>query len=202
MIICDQKLTLFRRSSGVPYAAYLPQNIQASKHVPPLNDMQPPTSTETPCPQSCATLIDNSQKHPIVLFDGVCNLCNFTVDFILQHEPAHSTHFAPLQSATGKDLIELLDLPESLDGIVLIEAETAYHSSTAALRIARFLSFPWPLLFYLFILVPRPVRDAVYRWIARHRYQWFGKRDTCRMPTPSERARFLTDDVVETPPST
>jgi predicted DCC family thiol-disulfide oxidoreductase YuxK len=94
-----------------------------------------------------------------------------------------------LQSDVARDLLRgaPADLPDS---IVLVEGKAVWVRSTAALRVARGIGLPWSLA-YAFILVPRPLRDAVYDWIARHRYRWFGRRDTCRVPTPEERARFL-----------
>ncbi|HEV3200166.1 MAG TPA: thiol-disulfide oxidoreductase DCC family protein [Bryobacteraceae bacterium] len=130
--------------------------------------------------------------HPVVLFDGVCNLCNRSVQFIIAHDPSARFRFAPLDSAAARSLIDEAAPRGPLpDSIVLMERRRTYTRSAAALRIARRLRFPWPLL-YAFIVVPRPLRDIVYDFIARHRYRWFGKRDTCMVPTPELRARFLT----------
>ena len=127
----------------------------------------------------------------VVLFDGVCNLCNGTVDFILSRDPAGYFRFAPLQSYPARPLLAHCNLPPSfLDNIVLIEDDAGYVRSTAALRIARHLSWPWPLL-YAAIAIPRPIRDVIYDWVARNRYRWFGKRESCRMPTPEQIGRFL-----------
>lgn len=125
----------------------------------------------------------------VILFDGVCNLCNAWVDFVVRHDVDGKYRFAPLQSDVANDLLRgaPADLPDS---IVLVEGKDVWVRSTAALRVARGIGLPWSLA-YVFILVPRPVRDAVYDWVARHRYRWFGRRDTCRVPTPEERARFL-----------
>lgn len=126
-----------------------------------------------------------------MLFDGVCNLCNGTVDFIIDRDPQARFRFAALQSDSARPLLARCGLPaQFLDNIVLVEDGACYLRSAAALRIARGLRFPWPLL-YAFVLVPRPLRDAVYDWVARNRYRWFGKRASCRMPTPALRARFL-----------
>jgi predicted DCC family thiol-disulfide oxidoreductase YuxK len=115
-----------------------------------------------------------------VLFDGVCNLCNAAVRFVIARDPAGHFRFAPLPPAEA--------MPS--DSMVLIEAGRTYTKSTAALRIARRLRFPWPVLYSL-IVAPRPLRDLVYDWVARHRYGWFGKRDACIAPTPERRGRFL-----------
>jgi predicted DCC family thiol-disulfide oxidoreductase YuxK len=128
-----------------------------------------------------------------VLFDGVCNLCNDLVRFVIARDPARRFRFAPLQSDAAQRLIqEAGGGIAATDSLVLIEAENAqlYVRSAAALRIARRLRWPWPLL-YLFIVVPRPVRDWVYDVVARHRYQWFGKRDVCMTPTAETTGRFL-----------
>jgi predicted DCC family thiol-disulfide oxidoreductase YuxK len=136
---------------------------------------------------------------PVVLFDGVCNLCNGSVNFVIDHERGTDLRFAALQSDAARKLVaaaagevaarELAggDEPAS---IVVVEDGKVYTRSTAALRVARHLRAPWRWL-AVFVLVPRPIRDAVYRWIARRRYRWFGKADQCRVPTPELRARFL-----------
>lgn len=127
----------------------------------------------------------------VVLFDGLCNLCNGAVDFIIDRDPQAQFRFAALQSDAARPLLARRGLSaERLGHIVLVEDGRCYLGSTAALRIARRLTSPWPLL-YALLLVPRPLRDAVYDWVARNRYRWFGKRDRCRTPTPGLQARFL-----------
>jgi predicted DCC family thiol-disulfide oxidoreductase YuxK len=127
----------------------------------------------------------------IVLFDGVCNLCNGSVTFIIKRDPERRLRFAALQSDSGRALLGKVGLPrDALDTLVLVEGGRAYTRSTAALRIARRLSGLWPL-FYGLIVVPRPLRDLLYRAVARNRYRWFGKRDTCMLPTPDLQERFL-----------
>jgi predicted DCC family thiol-disulfide oxidoreductase YuxK len=128
----------------------------------------------------------NAPKH-IVLFDGVCNLCNGAVRFILARDPAWRFRFASLQSDAARQRLQG-EVPA--ETMILIEAGKQYTKSAAALRIARRLRFPWPFL-YAFVVIPRPLRDIVYDWVARHRYAWFGKRDTCMVPTPQMRGRFL-----------
>jgi predicted DCC family thiol-disulfide oxidoreductase YuxK len=128
----------------------------------------------------------------IVLFDGLCNLCSATVDFVIERDPREYFRFAPLQSEPAQSLLRHCSLPpNSLDNIVLVEDGHCYGGSTAALRIVRDLRAPWPLL-YALIVVPRPVRDAVYFWVARNRYRWFGKRERCRIPSPEIARRFLS----------
>jgi len=133
--------------------------------------------------------------HALVLFDGVCNLCNGAVNFIIDHDPNGYFRFAPLQSDVAQERLARTDAAGSdLDTVVLVEEETVYVRSTAALRIARRLTAPWPLL-ALFLVVPRLLRDPVYNWIATHRYDWFGRRDQCRLPTPALKSRFLEYEV-------
>ncbi len=129
----------------------------------------------------------------VVLFDGVCNVCNPAVDFILRHDPQGHFRFASLQSDAGRAaLADSGEVPEDeIRTIILIEDGRLFRESTAALRIAGRLTGPWSLLYYLLTGVPRPLRDGAYRWFARNRYRWFGKRDTCRLPEPEIRARFL-----------
>jgi predicted DCC family thiol-disulfide oxidoreductase YuxK len=129
----------------------------------------------------------------VVFFDGVCNLCNGTVQFLIDHDKRERLRFAALQSEAAKAMLEGRDLGparESLDSVLLLEGDTLYARSDAALRIARRLSGAWPV-FYALILVPRFVRDAIYDFVARHRYRWFGRTEACRVPTPALRARFL-----------
>ena len=127
---------------------------------------------------------------PIVLFDGVCHLCDRSVRFILEHDRDARFHFAPLQSALGKKLLEKHGLPpESLRAMVLVHRGTAHTRSSAALRVAGHLTLPWKTVI-LFLAVPKPLRDAVYGVVARNRYRWFGKRDVCMVPDPRWKDRF------------
>jgi len=131
--------------------------------------------------------------HPIVLFDGVCNFCNASVNWTIHHDRRAVFRFAPLQSPAGARLQREHGLElTALDTLVLVEAGRAYRKSTAALRILRRLGSPWPLLF-AFIVVPRPLRDFAYSAFARRRYRWFGRKDTCTVPTPEVHDRFLID---------
>ena len=127
----------------------------------------------------------------LVLFDGLCNLCNGFVQFVIARDPHARFRFGALQSASARRVLEVHETPHPLpDSIVLVEDGKVYTQSTAALRIARHLTFPFPLAFAL-ILVPRPLRDWVYAWVARHRFHWFGRRDRCMVPTPALRSRFI-----------
>lgn len=128
----------------------------------------------------------------IILFDGVCNFCNSSINFVIEHDNSGYFKFAPLQSEIGEELIAKygIDTAET-DSVILIEDDKAYTHSTAALKIARHLDGLWSRS-YAFMIVPRPVRDVFYRLFAKHRYRLFGRRDACMMPTPDVRARFLT----------
>ncbi len=130
-------------------------------------------------------------QKPIILFDGVCNLCNNAVQFVIKHDPADKFMFAALQSTTGKALLEKHNLPQQgFDSFVLIQDEKVFLKSTAALKVAKQLSGPIKLL-HGFIIVPSFIRNLVYIFIAKNRYKWFGKKDNCMVPTDSLKARFL-----------
>jgi predicted DCC family thiol-disulfide oxidoreductase YuxK len=127
----------------------------------------------------------------IVLFDGVCNLCNFAVNFIIDRDPHARFVFASLQSTEGQRLLKSVGLHQGqMDSLVLVRNKKAYLRSTAALEIVRNLTGPWPV-FYIFKVVPYPIRDFIYNLVAQNRYRLFGKRNTCRYPTTPLRARFL-----------
>ncbi|MGB7068239.1 MAG: DCC1-like thiol-disulfide oxidoreductase family protein [Pyrinomonadaceae bacterium] len=127
----------------------------------------------------------------LVLFDGVCNFCNGSVNFIIARDPNGYFKFAPLQSEIGRDQICRLGINVSdIDSIILIDDGRPYYHSTAALKIAGQLSGLWPLLRVLMI-VPRPLRDAFYKIIARYRYRLFGRTEACMVPTPEVRQRFI-----------
>ena len=129
--------------------------------------------------------------HPIILFDGVCNLCNRSVQFIIKRDKKGLFRFASLQGKAGHDLLQQYDLPyDTLYSFVLIENGKAYTRSTATLRVLRKLGGGWKLLYGLIILPPF-LRNAIYNWIARNRYKWYGKREECMVPTPELKSRFL-----------
>jgi predicted DCC family thiol-disulfide oxidoreductase YuxK len=127
----------------------------------------------------------------VVLFDGICNLCNGLVRFVIRRDRARRFRFAALQSETGHRLVQASGLDEGGgDSIVLIQGRRVYQKSCAVLRIARGLQFPWPAA-YALMAAPRPLRDWVYDLVARHRYRWFGRRTSCVVPAPELRDRFL-----------
>ncbi len=133
-------------------------------------------------------------QESILLFDGHCSLCNGAVDFVLKRDTKKKLLLASIQGTAGQGVLKKYELPPSyLDTLVLVEEGKVYLGSTAALRVARFLGGGWPL-FYGLIIIPKGVRDRIYQWISRNRYQWFGRRDTCRIPTASESAHFLKED--------
>ncbi|WP_027481891.1 thiol-disulfide oxidoreductase DCC family protein [Deinococcus pimensis] len=127
---------------------------------------------------------------PVLLYDGVCNLCSASVQFILGRERDGRLRFASQQSEAGRALLARHHLPLTPRAVVLIEDGRAYAGSDAALRVARYLKSPWRLLWALRV-VPRPLREAVYALVARSRYRLFGKREACWLPRPEWRARFL-----------
>lgn len=128
---------------------------------------------------------------PLVLYDGTCGLCSRSVQLILRHDRRGRFRFAALQSELGGALLARHGLPaDALDTVVLVEDDRAWTKSAAALRIARGMDGPWPLLRALGI-VPRPVRDFFYDRLANNRYRIFGRVDACMLPPPEVRARFL-----------
>lgn len=126
----------------------------------------------------------------IVLFDGVCNLCSDSVQWIIRHDPDEKFVFASIQSKTGSDLIKKYNLPSNVDSVLLFQNNKAYTESSAALHIASQLKGAWKLL-SVFLLVPPFIRNLVYRFIAKNRYKWFGKKTECWLPTPELRRRFI-----------
>ncbi|SHJ82186.1 Predicted thiol-disulfide oxidoreductase YuxK, DCC family [Hymenobacter daecheongensis DSM 21074] len=128
-----------------------------------------------------------------ILFDGVCNLCNGFVQFIIRHDAAGRFRFAALQSAGGQALLTANGLvaPAEPETVLLVEDGQIYTHSTAVLRIARGLGGGWRGLAAVGGLLPRRWRDALYRFVARHRYRWFGRQQACMLPTPALAGRFL-----------
>jgi predicted DCC family thiol-disulfide oxidoreductase YuxK len=126
----------------------------------------------------------------IILFDGFCNFCSSSVIFILKRDKRSYFHFASLQSPTGNKILMNGAITDSLESLVLFEKGKYYYYSSAALRIARKLIFPWNL-FYAFMFIPRFVRDPVYKLVAARRYKWFGKRESCFIPSEHDKSRFL-----------
>jgi predicted DCC family thiol-disulfide oxidoreductase YuxK len=126
----------------------------------------------------------------VIFFDGYCGLCNKSVDWIIQKDSEHKFRFSPLQGELKLRLEESgLHFPQS-DSIIMVSKNKILEKSTAALRIAKELPFPWKLL-SVFSIFPRVIRDYVYDYIARNRFKWFGKSETCRIPTPNEKSLFI-----------
>ena len=141
---------------------------------------------------------DSPSRPPLLLFDGVCNLCHGAVQWILKRDRKKRFRFAALQSQAGREAMAEAGHEGPIpDSVVVIDDGRIDERSSAALKVASLLGFPWRLLM-IFWIIPRPIRDAIYRWIARNRYRWFGKKDACPMPTPETIARFL--DANEPPP--
>lgn len=131
-------------------------------------------------------------RQKIILFDGVCNLCNGSVLFILQHEREPMYKFASIQSEAGSQLLAWCGLPSDYsEAVVLIDHGNRHLGSTAALKIGQLLKFPWSTISSIGMIVPKFIRDWVYGQIGKHRYQWFGKRDICMIPTDDLKSRFL-----------
>jgi predicted DCC family thiol-disulfide oxidoreductase YuxK len=132
-----------------------------------------------------------TDNYSIILFDGICNFCNSSVNFIIKRDKGNHFKFASLQSEIGQKFLTEYDFSHTeFDTIILIEKGELYTRSTAALRIAKSLSGIWKL-FYIFIIVPPPVRNYFYDLLSRNRYKWFGKRDSCRIPTDMEKSKFI-----------
>lgn len=132
-----------------------------------------------------------STSHAILLFDGVCNLCDGFVQFVIKRDPSGYFRFTSLQSEVGQEILKKHQMPaDKITTVVLIEKGKVYTHSDVGLRVARHLGGFWPV-FYALTIVPRFIRDAVYNWIARNRYRWFGKKEACMLPTPELKKRFL-----------
>lgn len=131
------------------------------------------------------------EENPIILFDGVCNFCNASVNFLIKQDKKNVLRFAALQSKAGQQLAEKYDLPkENFDSFVLIDEGKIYTQSTAGLRAYGKLPSIWKWT-QIFWIVPKFFRNAVYDFVAKNRYKWFGKKDECMIPTPEVRSRFL-----------
>jgi predicted DCC family thiol-disulfide oxidoreductase YuxK len=136
---------------------------------------------------------NRSINNPVVLFDGVCNLCNSSVQFIIKRDSKSRIKFASLQSEFGVKVLSDFDQPKGvLNSVLLLKENRLYQKSNAALEIAKLLDGLWPI-FYVFKIVPAPIRDFIYDWIARNRYKWFGMKDECMIPTPDLKSRFIID---------
>lgn len=132
-----------------------------------------------------------NKDQKIILFDGVCNLCNGAVTYIIKRDKKNVFKFAALQSEIGQQLISKFNIDTSkVDSIILIDGEKHYTKSSAALHIAKQLSGAYPLLFG-FMVVPKFIRNSVYDYIAKNRYKWFGKKESCMIPTAELKSKFL-----------
>ena len=133
----------------------------------------------------------NMKNKKIILFDGVCNLCNSSVQFVIDRDPNNRFMFASLQSDFGQEVLRKYHLNTTdFDSIILLDQQKIYEKSSAALRIAKELKFPWSLL-AIFLILPQFLRDIGYNYVAKNRYKWFGKQESCWMPTPELRSKFL-----------
>ena len=131
------------------------------------------------------------QFERVIVFDGVCNFCNAFVNFVMDRDSQEEFKFGTLQSLPAQTILDQFHLAtDDYETFLLLEHGKVFTKSTAALKILRRLKGPWPLL-YIFILIPRPIRDMVYSFIARHRYGWMGKSTSCRVPTAKDHQRFV-----------
>lgn len=135
----------------------------------------------------------------IILFDGVCNLCNSSVQFVIKRDKKDIFRFAPLQSDIGKKMVDERGIDTStIDSIILVEPNIAYYTkSSAAIEIANDLGGIWQALNVFTYILPVSVRDWVYDFIARNRYKWFGKKEHCMIPTPEMKAKFIGGSEIE-----
>lgn len=129
-------------------------------------------------------------RKSIILFDGICNLCNSSINLIIDLDRQKRFKFTSLQSEKGLELLKYHDLNITPETIILIENNKVYQKSEAVLKICKKLIFPLPIL-YAFIIIPKGIRDIVYDTVAANRYKWFGKKEVCRIPTPELKERFL-----------
>jgi predicted DCC family thiol-disulfide oxidoreductase YuxK len=131
-----------------------------------------------------------NSNQPVILFDGVCNYCNRMVNFAIRHDKKAKLKFAPLQSAVAAQLRQQYNIPLSADTVILIDNEKPYTYANAAIRVCKYLDWPAKAM-YAFVIVPSFISQPIYKWIARNRYKWFGKKDTCMIPTANVKNRFL-----------
>ncbi|MCC2249914.1 thiol-disulfide oxidoreductase DCC family protein [Virgibacillus sp. AGTR] len=126
----------------------------------------------------------------VILFDGVCNFCDQSVQFILKRDKQEQFTFASIQGDAGQELLKRNHVATDMNSFILIDGNKTYFKSTAALRVCKELNGAWKLL-YGFMIIPKPLRDFLYGVIANHRYEWFGQKQSCTLPSPETRKRFL-----------
>lgn len=155
-----------------------------------MNDTEQTTHSTSP---ATANADQAAGKRPILFFDGVCNLCNSSVQFIIKHDRKKQFLFAPLQSPMGMEALAAVagQNGKKPDSVILQYNDKYYTKSAAALHALKLLGGPLRLL-YAAIIIPAPVRNAIYDLIARNRYKWFGRQDKCMIPTPELKARFIS----------
>lgn len=130
-------------------------------------------------------------SHPVILFDGVCNLCSSSVQFVIKHDPKHQFHFASLQSEFGQQVLQQFQLPPTEFGsFILLENNIIYTKSAGALQVVKKLNGLLPSL-YIFVVIPCFILDSIYNWIAKNRYRWFGKKEACWIPTQELNSLFI-----------
>ncbi|MDX8360295.1 thiol-disulfide oxidoreductase DCC family protein [Cytobacillus sp. IB215316] len=134
--------------------------------------------------------MNNDNTTPIIIFDGVCNLCNGAVQFLLKRDKRDALRFTAMQSEAAKELLVTYQIPTNVDSFVFIDGNNFYVKSTAALQVSKYLPGLWKV-FYLCRIIPVPIRDYVYDWVAKNRYKWFGRRTECMLPTPEIKKKFL-----------
>ena len=133
-------------------------------------------------------------EHPVILFDGVCNFCNSAIQFVIRQDAKEQLYFAPLQSPAAQKLLQQHHLPQKdFETFLLLDNNTIYQKSDAALRVAKHFKWYWQWVQVL-QFIPSAWRNAVYSFVARNRYRWFGKRDACMIPTEKIKKRFLTGE--------
>ncbi|TLS35813.1 thiol-disulfide oxidoreductase DCC family protein [Pseudalkalibacillus caeni] len=126
----------------------------------------------------------------IILFDGECNFCDKSVQFIIKRDKKAIYKFGSIQSDEGQEILKKYRVPQGIDSLILVEGNKCYLKSSAALRICKNLQGAWKLL-YGILIIPKPIRDIVYSFVAKNRYKWFGKKESCMLPSPEIRKRFL-----------
>jgi predicted DCC family thiol-disulfide oxidoreductase YuxK len=132
----------------------------------------------------------NKLPERIILFDGVCNYCNAVVNFVLKRNKKQLIYFAPLQSEIANQIRQQYSIKPDIDSFVFIENNQAHVYSTGALRVCKYLSAGWPLCM-VFLIIPAFMRNTLYKFIANNRYKWFGKTESCMVPQPQWKTRFL-----------